>query len=207
MEKITCEVVKDLLPLYCDDVCSSDSRKLVEEHLHVCVSCRELLGKMKTECCVADAKERRDEEIVKNMASAWKTSVMHGFLKGIAVTLCVCLFLAGAYYVLVRVPSVAVSDENIEANVEGISDTHIEIRLTVTDGKKAPLCSAEYTADGKYYIIMKRGIIAIKNGSGENLREDFSIPREGTTKDGKKVRIREIYYGTENDGMLIWRED
>ena len=29
MEKITCEVIADLLPLYCDEVCSQDSRRLV----------------------------------------------------------------------------------------------------------------------------------------------------------------------------------
>ena len=38
--KITCQVVEDLLPLYHDGVCSGDSRKIVEEHLEECQSCR-----------------------------------------------------------------------------------------------------------------------------------------------------------------------
>ena len=28
-----CEIIKDLIPLYLDNVCSEDSRKLVEDHL------------------------------------------------------------------------------------------------------------------------------------------------------------------------------
>ena len=31
-----CEIIRDLIPLYLDKVCSEDSRKLVEEHLAEC---------------------------------------------------------------------------------------------------------------------------------------------------------------------------
>ena len=33
MTRISCEVARDLLPLYCDDVCSQESRILIDEHL------------------------------------------------------------------------------------------------------------------------------------------------------------------------------
>ncbi len=33
---ISCEIIKDLLPLYHDGVCSVDSTKAVEEHLEHC---------------------------------------------------------------------------------------------------------------------------------------------------------------------------
>ena len=36
MTRISCEVARDLLPLYCDDVCSQESRILIEEHLKNC---------------------------------------------------------------------------------------------------------------------------------------------------------------------------
>ena len=35
-----CEIIKDLIPLYLDNVCSEDSRKLVEDHLSECSECR-----------------------------------------------------------------------------------------------------------------------------------------------------------------------
>lgn len=40
-EYITCEVVQDLLPLYVDECCSEQSKKIVEEHLADCMDCRE----------------------------------------------------------------------------------------------------------------------------------------------------------------------
>lgn len=39
-ETITCEVIQDLLPLYEDDCCSAQSRKIVEDHLAQCPDCR-----------------------------------------------------------------------------------------------------------------------------------------------------------------------
>ena len=36
MTRISCEVARDLLPLYCDDVCSQESRILIDEHLKNC---------------------------------------------------------------------------------------------------------------------------------------------------------------------------
>ena len=39
--KTSCNVIQDLLPLYCDGACSGESRHLVEEHLTECGQCRE----------------------------------------------------------------------------------------------------------------------------------------------------------------------
>mgnify|MGYP002620669899 CR=1 FL=1 len=47
MADITCEVIKDLLPLYVDDVLSSDSRALVEEHLETCEGCTDYYHALK----------------------------------------------------------------------------------------------------------------------------------------------------------------
>lgn len=38
-----CSIVKDLLPLYADNVCSLESKKLVSEHLAECESCQKEL--------------------------------------------------------------------------------------------------------------------------------------------------------------------
>lgn len=35
-----CEIINDLLPLYIDNVCSDESKQLVEEHLKICNNCR-----------------------------------------------------------------------------------------------------------------------------------------------------------------------
>ena len=41
MSRIPCNVNKDLLPLYVDDVCSEESKAIVEEHLAGCEECQD----------------------------------------------------------------------------------------------------------------------------------------------------------------------
>ena len=43
---IKCEMMQDLLPLYCDKVCSGETRRAVEEHLAVCPDCRNCLEQL-----------------------------------------------------------------------------------------------------------------------------------------------------------------
>lgn len=44
--KYQCEIIKDLLPLYIDDVCSKESRKIIEEHIEICEDCRQYYNTM-----------------------------------------------------------------------------------------------------------------------------------------------------------------
>lgn len=45
--KISCDIIRDLLPLYNDGVCSGESRTLVEEHLKDCSDCANELEKLR----------------------------------------------------------------------------------------------------------------------------------------------------------------
>ena len=45
MNKITCNVIKDILPLYIDGVVSEDTQKIVDEHLAECSLCRDEMNK------------------------------------------------------------------------------------------------------------------------------------------------------------------
>ena len=45
--KYNCEIIKDLLPLYVDNICSNQSRKIVEEHLDECPKCQTYLQEIK----------------------------------------------------------------------------------------------------------------------------------------------------------------
>lgn len=46
---MNCDIIKDLLPLYCDGVCSEETSRAVEEHLTTCPVCRALLDEMQRE--------------------------------------------------------------------------------------------------------------------------------------------------------------
>lgn len=45
--KISCDIIKDLLPLYVDGACSDESVNLVEEHLKECSDCTNELSRLK----------------------------------------------------------------------------------------------------------------------------------------------------------------
>lgn len=44
-----CEIIRDLMPLYLDDVCSGETKQVVEEHLDECEECRKYIKQMQTE--------------------------------------------------------------------------------------------------------------------------------------------------------------
>lgn len=46
-KKINCDIIKDLLPLYQDGVCSDFSREIIEEHLEECADCKKIADKLK----------------------------------------------------------------------------------------------------------------------------------------------------------------
>lgn len=62
MNKITCNVIKDILPLYADNVVSGDTRELVDEHLSHCKNCRNVLEKMKQPVALPDFKKAQIHE-------------------------------------------------------------------------------------------------------------------------------------------------
>ncbi len=45
--KIHCDVIRDLLPLYADEACSDESRRMVDEHLRECPECEKMLYRLR----------------------------------------------------------------------------------------------------------------------------------------------------------------
>lgn len=95
--------------------------------------------------------------------------------------------------------------EKVEVAVKTVTEQSVEISLRVTDEIKVLSQSYLLTEDGKYYIFIKRGVIATENGAGENWESTMAISRTGTLGSGEKVAVTEIYYGTEKNHILIWQ--
>ena len=49
MPKTNCNIIKDLLPSYLDEICSKESRHLIEEHFKECENCQKLYERNKLE--------------------------------------------------------------------------------------------------------------------------------------------------------------
>ena len=69
MSKISCDIIKDLLPLYIDGVCSSDSIDLIEEHLKDCPLCEAEFMNLQNN---TDIKPEIDKDIDKAVKNANK---------------------------------------------------------------------------------------------------------------------------------------
>ena len=160
---------------------------------------------MKKECILSSKEEQEHEAVVKDMAAAWKKSIRKSFFYGVLIMLCICGVLTGSYLALTRLILVTIPADKIEITVERVTEQYVELSLKSKDGKKVLSSSSQITPDGKYYIMIKQGMIAVNNGGGENWESTFTISRIGTLDSGESVPITEIYYGTGKDSVLIWK--
>lgn len=93
---VPCEVIQDLLPLYCDGVCSGKSREMVEDHLRTCENCKRdhhlMAADTKTASVHAD-----DEKAARAASTAWKRGRRKTFWAGCLIMLSAVLILAGVH--------------------------------------------------------------------------------------------------------------
>ena len=69
-----CNIIRDILPLYIDEIVSEDTISFVEKHLEKCAACRTELEKMKApnalEIAASDT-QAKDEKPLKAFAKKW----------------------------------------------------------------------------------------------------------------------------------------
>ena len=66
-----CEIVRDILPLYVDDVCSASSREIIDEHLKTCPDCAAYLEDIRSS--EAESELRSEKSLViQNQARRFK---------------------------------------------------------------------------------------------------------------------------------------
>jgi predicted anti-sigma-YlaC factor YlaD len=100
--KMSCEIIRDLLPLYLDGVCSEGSRAAVEEHIAECGRCKAELQAMRTTLPVNHtAQNLKAAEAVKNLSEKWRRGMGRSLLKGSLCTLLAMALFALIAYVFV----------------------------------------------------------------------------------------------------------
>lgn len=63
MMKYECDIVKDLMPLYIDDVLSENSKIFVKNHMDSCESCKKYYEKLSNELKIPVSKEVRFSDL------------------------------------------------------------------------------------------------------------------------------------------------
>lgn len=118
-----CGIIKDLLPLYIDDVCNDESRQAVENHLAECEECRKYYEAMKA----TDGYVEKENLADKNMVNSLKT-VKNKIHKRVAVMILSVVAAAvaciGGYHLLFNaaVKDVPLESISISANVYSVEE-------------------------------------------------------------------------------------
>lgn len=60
---MNCEVIRDLLPLYVDDACSEETRRIIDEHTQTCPDCANMLKELQSHEIEEDLREEKNEVI------------------------------------------------------------------------------------------------------------------------------------------------
>ncbi|SHO53288.1 DUF4825 domain-containing protein [Anaerocolumna xylanovorans] len=188
MEK-TCDIIKDLLPLYIDGVCSEDSKRAVEEHIEGCESCKRELESYKGEISAVD---RQEEEVIKKISSRWKRSKTKALLTGILAMAVVIVF--GISALLYSVTTRAVKDSEVTVeDLSMLSNSNVYFALKVSDAIHAKGVSW-FEEKGDIYITLKTDKLRLKNTkTAENSFAENTDDYSRWEFDTKMSGIKNIY--------------
>ena len=106
-----CPIIRDLLPLYLDEVLSPESADAVEQHLAECESCRQYCEKMRGG--EIKAKTTQDEHRALESLRRVKARLNRRTRRIIAASLATALALIGGWYTLFNVPLKSLTPDDV----------------------------------------------------------------------------------------------
>lgn len=105
--KISCEIIKDLLPLYHDGVCSNETKAMVEEHLTYCDHCKAELQTIEDALPINNAERNLTEaDAVQKLSRRWKKGMFKSLLKGFFIAIFVIALLLIILYIFMDIKAV-----------------------------------------------------------------------------------------------------
>ena len=212
-----CEIVKDLLPLYADEVCTEESRKLVAEHIAHCSECRAELEKMGKHISV---KAETDVNVMKRIRKRMRIEKITVGLISLAVVLGI-----GIFALLYMINTLGPMDvwqmsigEDVRAEVDENGDLTLILKdYAATEDYLMPIVSDE---NGKYMGIDKDFDASKKEGFGVSLMQrkvnSFAAFETYDSMDRKidilnvdEVKIDRFYLYDEknNKEYTLWERD
>ena len=121
-----CEIIRDLLPLYADEICSESSKQLIEEHIAACESCKNELEDYRYNTGI-DNDEIDEKQAIQNFSKKLKKSNLKKTV--ISVVLCLTLIFSVGYIMFVPETTQKYTDDLVNVKIpvdEGI-DAHINL--------------------------------------------------------------------------------
>lgn len=214
MIKLSCEIVQDLLPLYHDEVCNSETKASIEAHLANCEHCKAALQKLQQNSSLPFEVIRENKQESAALASFkgyWKRSKAVSFVKGLLVATAVCSVLVLGYYGLFRWNSTEVPSSVIKiTDVSLMKDGRIAYHVTMTDGYRVNQISGRMGDDGILYMTPKRPVIKSKADAERGLANGYTainLEQFNTNRSSSAPKVKAIYYGAKKDNpILLWEQ-
>lgn len=236
MAKIPCEIIRDLLPLYQDDICSEKSRNAIEEHIKECESCRTYLQKMDCEIPIeADETGGMDEEwkVFREFSEKVSKRLNRRIVMAGGVILLICMMLmvilssdAVQSYHLSRIAAKDIKTEEVYQLKDGRLYVHVKSKRRITGlsypqtgtdtdtntaaGKDAVGAVREPKNTATYEISMDLSINPFARVMYITFKEAaYVIPFEDgqiVTENGTKVSEFD-YIGRSGEKKILWQEN
>lgn len=193
MKEISCNIIRDLLPLYVDKAVCEETKELVEEHLFTCEDCRKEAEMMKKSVVlpVHETVRKLDQAVLKTWKNKWLTKkVKIGVLSALA-TLGV---MAGIYSGLVLPELYIPYDSSTFSLKEENGNLYVEYTGDDFDGTVG-INPISVEKDGKV-----RNVVCFyyyDNPWTRYIKPHISSEKENFDRMllGKTVEIEEVYYG------------
>ncbi len=208
--KISCKIIEDLLPLYCDGVCSQDSKSLVDKHLGECEHCKNIFNSMTDS---PETNRSKEIEKLKSVSKKWYETRKKSIIKGLILGISICLIAILVFLGLTQWTVLPVStDKMIISDIYELKNNEIAFHLYIDDKLDLNAVMVDITDDGDMYITPKRNIIEnrrLKDFNKGLYNRDYVICTQGEIKGYADFNyvdepLTSIYIGTEKDNILIW---
>jgi len=139
--RISCEVIQDLMPTYVDGLASSATAAMIEEHVAECAECRAMLESMK-EGTVPQAEAERDAkeiDFLRKSKKKGRRAVVLGIVAALVVALAAVgakVYLIGSEYNGDMACDLTVNGRSMDAGFTAADSIHVirKVDFTMEDG-------------------------------------------------------------------------
>lgn len=194
MNKISCNIIGDLLPLYVDGAVSEDTKKLVEEHLAECADCKKAAEEMGKELVlpVHETVRAAETSFLQKMKKTWQKRRIRTAVISVAVTAGVIL---GSYMAL-TIPQWIIPYKPVDFSV-AVEDGMVCVYYT---GKGRINCSYGYDGEDEFFLYFTQ---SPWSAYLEPLLEDAEQEEPYRYQIDSVDRIAKVYYGEFSKGLDV----
>lgn len=209
---VPCRLIEDLLPLYHDEICSQESRELVEEHVQGCPACQQSLNAME-EGLDHPQEDAEEAAALKSAQAGWKKRRKISRYKGGLIAILVVLITASPLWLTLRQNTPVPAEEIEISQLCQLEDGTIVFHLYIKDRKTLEKIVFYVDQDGSLYYMPMHALWEANRTSEQGLFNIYLAfgntgRAEGEPSHQPALLLEEIpaiYAGTPEDRVLIWK--